>query len=99
MESRRLSYSTLDVRGFPMPPRFTDAVGFLHELRDAKQSPWFNHVCALALASTGSPPTTDQIGHLYALFMGVTPPPATPPVPARAAVATGPAPAAGPKFL
>ena len=73
-------------------PRFPDAIGYLLELRDAVNEPWFHALCDDAIASTGQPPQTDQLVRIGGFFDGTEQytPAAAALQPARAT--TGPAP-------
>ncbi len=77
-----------------MVPRFPDSIGYLIELRDARNEGWFALACDLAIASDGARPSNADLEKLLDLLLGVqtyaplaasVPPTPTLPSPAAAA--------------
>lgn len=73
-----------------MPPRHHDAIGYLFELRDARNEPWFARACDMAISSNGSAPSLADVDTLLALFLGMHAPPGKPSPPLPAVVAPPP---------
>src|SRR5450631_4338995 len=56
--------------GTGVPPRFSDSIGYLLELRDSRKEAWFYAVCDMAIACDGSPPAAADIDRLLDIFLG-----------------------------
>ncbi len=50
--------------------RHSNAIGYLIELRDQENIPWFFKICDLAISSDGSPLTNDELQFLIEIFRG-----------------------------
>ncbi|MDM3871798.1 AAA family ATPase [Porticoccus sp. W117] len=52
-------------------PRFQNAVGYLVELRDSVNEPWFDALCDMALNSDGTIPTQERLEALWTYLHGL----------------------------
>lgn len=53
-----------------MTPRFPDSVGYLLELRDSRNEPWFSAACDIAIVSDGAQPAQADLERLIEYFLG-----------------------------